>query len=204
MKNINLLFLLFAFVLTQAAAQDFSTLEKAFDSSYYYENNGEYGKAVAVLKKVYQDDAYEQNLRLGWLTYLAGDYTASMGYYQKAISLKPYAIEPRLGYVLPVSGMGNWNQVVEQYNKILTVDPMNTTANYRLGVIYYYRAQYDTALKYFEKVANLYPFDYDNTLMYGWTHYMLGNLREAKVLFQKTLLINPGDASAREGLGLIR
>jgi tetratricopeptide (TPR) repeat protein len=189
---------------TVAMGQDMNALSRAFDSSYTYEKAGYYSQAIAKIKNLYDPASYEINLRLGWLNYESGNYTASTEYYQRAILLQPFAIEPRLGIVLPYSAMGNWNLVLDNYNKILEVDPMNTYVNYKVGMIYYYREQYETALKYFEKVANLYPFDYDNTLMYGWTNYKLGKLREAKILFQKVLLNRPGDASALEGLGLIQ
>jgi Flp pilus assembly protein TadD len=50
----------------------------------------------------------------------------------------------------------------------------------------------------------MYPFDYDALHMFGWTNYRLGKLREAKVLFNKTLMNRPDDKSALEGLGLIQ
>jgi len=40
--------------------------------------------------------------------------------------------------------------------------------------------------------------------MLAWTNFKLGKLREAKVLFQKALLISPDDESATEGLNLIK
>jgi len=40
--------------------------------------------------------------------------------------------------------------------------------------------------------------------MLAWTNFKLGKFREAKVLFSKALLIQPGDESALEGLGLIK
>ena len=204
MKKITLTLAVLAFMSFAAVSQDMNALSKAFDSSYTYEKAGYYTQAIAKIKNLYDPASYEINLRLGWLYYEAGSYTESTEYYQRAILLQPYAIEPRLGIIYPYSSMGNWNQVLDNYNKILEVDPMNTYANYKVGMIYYYREQYETALKYFEKVANLYPFDYDNTLMYAWTNYKLGKLREAKILFQKVLLNRPGDASALEGLGLIQ
>jgi tetratricopeptide (TPR) repeat protein len=193
-----------AFFTITLNGQDSNILSKAFDSSYIYENKGSYEKAARFLEQQYNADSYEMNLRLGWLTYLAGNQTQSMDYYDKAILLAPYAIEPRLGYVLPLTALGNWNEVLVQYNKILEVDPMNTYVNYKVGMIYYYREQYDVALSYFEKVANLYPFDYDSNIMYAWTSYRLGMLREAKVLFQKVLLMKPNDDSALQGLGMIK
>jgi tetratricopeptide (TPR) repeat protein len=187
-----------------AAGQDYTEISAAFKKSYSFENDSNYTEAAAELIKVYDANFYEINLRLGWLNYMAGSYNESMDYYQKAIALKPYAVEPRLGFVMPAAAAGNYSQVEEQYNKILAVDPMNAKANYWLGVIFYNREQFDAAIKYFEKVSNLYPYDYDCTIMYAWTNYKMGNLREAKVLFQKILIIRPGDSSALEGLGLIQ
>ncbi|HSA04943.1 MAG TPA: tetratricopeptide repeat protein, partial [Tenuifilaceae bacterium] len=68
----------------------------------------------------------------------------------------------------------------------------------------YERKDYKQAYTYFEKVVNLYPWDHDSVLMFAWTNYMLGKTREAKILFHKALLYNPDDASAKEGLGLIK
>lgn len=185
-------------------AQEFTEIEQAFKKSYALETEGEYTQAAEMLKKVYSEDAYEINLRLGWLSYMSGLFTESIAYYQKAIALKPVSIEARFGIAYPASSMGNWEQVIKHYNKILEIDPQNTYANYRLGNIYYGREDFQSALKYFEMVVNLYPFDYDGVIMLAWTNFKLGKLREAKVLFQKALLISPEDESAKEGLGLIK
>ncbi len=200
--------LISTFVLVLAVAivfaQDYAKLTSAFNESYAKEKNAKYTDAAAVLKAHYDEKSYEINLRLGWLTYLQGQFSESMGYYSKAIDLMPYAIEPRLGIVLPASAMGNWDLVVLHYNKILNIDPNNTLVLYRMGLINYERKDYKQAYSHFEKVVNLYPWDHDSLLMFAWTNYMLGKTREAKILFQKTLLYNPDDASAKEGLGLIK
>jgi len=185
------------------SAQNYEAIQNAFNESYNYEYNGQYSKAIESLKSVYLEDSYEINLRLGWLNYMGGFFTESLAFYQKAIDLKPLSIEAKLGYVYPASALGNWEQVKTQYNEILKIDPQNTTANYRLGSIYYGNEEYTTALKYFEKVVNLYPFDYSSLLMYAWTNLKLGKTREAKVLFNKVLMNKPGDESATDGLNLI-
>lgn len=187
-----------------AYAQDYKSIEDAFQKSYKLEYIGEYSKAINQLKDIYDEDSYEINLRLGWLTYLSGLFTESIPYYQKCILLKPMSIEARLGIVNPAASMGNWTQVEKYYNEILEIDPANSTVNYRMGVIYYGREDYQTAFRFLEKVVNHYPFDYDSVIMLAWTDYKLGKMREAKVLFQKALLIRPGDKSAVEGLGLIQ
>lgn len=195
---------LFLFVLTSIQAQSSGELQKAFSESYTLETEGDYAGAADKLRKHYEESSYEINARMGWLTYMAGNFTESIAFYQKAISLKPYALEPKFGIVLPQSALGNWNAVLNQYEEILEIDPKNITAIYKTGMIYYGREDYEEASKRFEKVVNLYPFDYDSVIMYAWSQFKMGNLREARVLFNKALLINPGDESALEGLGLIQ
>jgi tetratricopeptide (TPR) repeat protein len=186
-----------------ANSQNDSLLE-SFTQSYYYEKVGNYNSAISSLKKVYQADSYECNLRLGWLTYNAGLYQESISFYQKAIDLMPISIQARLGYVYPAAAFGNMTSVITQYKKILEIDPQNTVANYKLGYIYYDKKDFQTAFKYFEKLVNLYPFDYDGLLMYAWTNLQLGKSREATVLFKKVLLLSPGDQSATSGLALLK
>ena len=181
-----------------------SDLQKAFTESYRLEATGEYKKAGETLKKVYQESSYETNLRLGWLNYSAGLFTESMAFYQKAIDLMPYSIEAKFGLINPAAALGNWNIVIKTYEKIIQLDQKNSTANYRLASIYYGKKDYSSAYKYYQTVVNSYPFDYDATLMFAWTNYMLGKSREAKILFNKVLLISPNDASALEGLSLIK
>ncbi len=189
---------------TTGYGQQEEALQKAFVDSYRYEQQADYHTAVAVLQNVYESGSYEINLRLGWLYYLLGDYPQSLRYYKVAMSLLPYSIEARLGYVLPLAAMGNWNEVVGIYESIVETDPQNTLANYRLGVIYYERGEYGRAKTHVEKVVNLYPFDYDSVVLLGWINLQMKDYRKAQVLFNKSLLIRPGDASARAGLQQIK
>ncbi len=204
MKVKNLILLVLTTMSVNLAAQDFTKLSAVFTESYAKEKEGKYADAAKPLKAMYDEKSYEVNLRLGWLTYLQGQFSESVGYYSKAIELMPYAIEPRLGIVLPASAMGNWGSVVEQYNKILSIDPNNTLVLYRMGMISYESKDFKKAYTYFEKVVNLYPFDYYSVLMLGWTNYQLGKTKEAKILFQKALLYDPTSVSAKEGLSLLK
>ena len=185
------------------SGQSFKETKDAFQQSYIQEATGEVSSAITSLKNVYSEKSYEINLRLGWLSYQVGNFTESMAYYNRAIELMPYAIEPRFGVVYPGAAMGNWTMVMAQYEKILEISPNNSIAMHRLGLILYGKEDYESARKYFEKVANLYPFDYDALTMLAWSHFKLSNFREAKVLFQKALLHTPGGTSAMEGLDLL-
>jgi tetratricopeptide (TPR) repeat protein len=196
--------LVFIAGLWQIKAQNPSALQTAFDQSYMFETSAQYAKAAEIIKTVYSEKSYEINLRLGWLIYKNGSYLEAASYYLKAINLMPNAIEARLGYVLPESAMGNYDKVIEQYTEILKIDPKNASVNYNMGLIYYNRSDFKTAYKYLEIAAGMYLFDYDITLYFAWTNLKLEKYPEAKELFNRVLLISPNDASATEGLKLIK
>lgn len=202
--KITLLAVLFSGLNFVYAIQDNDKVIAAFSKSYELETAGEYAKAINAVKEVYSEQSYEINLRLGWLYYYSGLFTESLTYYQKAILLMPMSIEAKFGHTLPASALGNWDQVKKQYEDVLIIDPKNSKANYKLGMIYYGRKEYQKAQKCFSAVVNLYPFDYDSLLMLAWSDYFLGQLKEAKVLFNKVLLYSPLDASAKEGLSYIK
>jgi len=202
-KIVGLLF--FTIVASSIIAQtNQQTLETAFTKSYEKEKSGDFSAAMDALKSIYDESSYEMNLRLGWLNYNAGLFDESVIFYSNAQKLKPYSEEARFGLILPQAALGKWNEVIGLYNKILEINPNNTVALYRLGLVYYGRKDYNKAYPLFQKVVDLYPFGYDGLLMLGWTSYFLGNYNQAKVLFNKVKLYNPNDASANEGLKLIK
>ena len=179
-------------------------LQAAFSKSYLLEKSSDYSASMDALKKVYDESSYELNLRLGWLNYNAGLFDPSISFYTRAQKIMPYSEEARFGLILPLAALGKWNEVIRCYDEILSVSPNNTTALYRLGLVYYERKDYAKASTLFNKLIDLYPFGYDGLLMLAWTSYFMGNMNQAKVLFNKVLLYDPTDKSAGEGLGLIK
>jgi tetratricopeptide (TPR) repeat protein len=196
--------ILFLILSLSISAQDLSGMKDAFSKSYTYEKTKDYAKAIAAIQDVYDASSYEANLRLGWLCYESKSYVVSAQYYSKAMALMPYSVEAKLGYILPEKALGNSSYVKSIYEAILKIDPQNSYANYNLALTAYNNKDYLTANTYLEKIVNMYPFDYDITVLYAWNCFQLGKLREAKVLFTKVLLISPDDKSALEGLSLIK
>lgn len=180
-----------------------TTLSAAFARSHACEARLNYTEAIAALKDAYDRSSYEANLRMGWLHYKAGMHKESLAYYKIAAGLMPYAIEAKLGCTYPAAALGNTEELIRQYDQVLTIDPQNATANYWRGMIHYGKKEYAQAFKCFEKLVNLYPFGHDGLLMFAWTSLRLGKTREAVVLFHKVLLLDPSDKSALEGLEII-
>ncbi len=192
------------FLVIQVDAQDTKTLQIAFEKSYSLESKYLYDDAIRVIKENYSEKSYPVNTRLGWLYYLNKNYTSSIYYYKKACQLMPAATEPLWALLSPEIGAEKWSDVEKTYLKIIKLDPKNASANYKLGMIYYYRKNYSKAKKYFDVSLNLYPLDYDSMNMSAWTNFYLGNSNDAKIMFKKILLVYPNDATALEGLGLIK
>ncbi len=191
---------LLAITIAALNAQDFEARKKAYTESYTLEYNKKYAEAVEKIKAVYQADAYEDNVRMGWLLYCAAKSTEAIPYYEKALSQRPNSIEARLGIVYPLSALNKWDDVVKQYKDILSIDSRHATSLYRLAGIYYYRAQYMEAKKYLALYVENYPFDFDGVSLYAWTELKLGNKATAKDYFQRALLNHPSDNTVLDGL----
>jgi tetratricopeptide (TPR) repeat protein len=186
------------------AAQTDTKTQQAFSESYKAEAGSNYTQSISSLKTVYSADSYAVNVRLGWLYLLSKQYNESVSYYEKAIRLKPYAIEAKFGMIKALNALENWDKVKEQYEAILKIDDQNTTALYWLGVLLYNRKDYDNAARNFEKIVNLYPMDYGSVIMLAWARLYQGKKTDAQVLFNHALLLSPGDNSALSGLNQIR
>jgi len=187
-----------------SAAQSDAIIQEAFSESYKAELSSSYAISISNLKSVYLADNYAINVRLGWLYLLSKQYTESVAFYDKAIKLKPYAIEAKFGMIKSLNALESWDKVKEQYEAILKIDDQNTTALYWLGVLLYNRKDYDNAAKNFEKIVNLYPMDYGSVIMLAWTKLYQGKKADANVLFNHALLLSPNDNSAISGLNQIK
>ncbi|MFZ9939696.1 MAG: tetratricopeptide repeat protein [Bacteroidia bacterium] len=179
-------------------------LRSAFERSYALEKEKRYTEAMNALQTLNQPNEYPVNLRLGWLAHHAGQYTQAVGYYKAAQKLQPKSTEPLWGQLLPLNAQENWIEAEKVYLSILALDPKNSSANYHLGLIYYYREDYAQAKKFLDVSLELAPFDYYSMLMSAWTRLFLGQTDEAARLFDRVLLNTPGDQSAQEGLARIR
>jgi tetratricopeptide (TPR) repeat protein len=198
MKKIILSILLVA---TEMVALGQTTSSEAFSKSYTYETNKDYTKAVSSITAVYDASSYTMNLRLGWLEYLAGEYIKSESYYKKAIVLEQKSVEARLGSVYPISATGNWDEVIKVYSEILTIDPQNSTVNYRMAYIYFVRKDYERAASYAQKVVKLYPFDFDSNYLLGQIYVTQGKILEAKMYLTRAVEYNPTSTEAKSLLG---
>ncbi|MFC2136213.1 tetratricopeptide repeat protein [Bacteroidota bacterium] len=205
MKNLALITLLVLLPLVILTANSDERI-KAFTKSVELETAGNYNAALKPILEIYNDnsDNYLINLRLGWLYYLAADYSNSVKYYKRALNISDNSIEAMIGITYPYSAQDNWDNVKDMYDLILEKDPMNYTANLRMGQIYFYAQEYLVARSMFEKLFDEYPSDFEVNLFLGWTNYYLGDNSTALDYFVTALIIYPNNESANEGLNLVK
>ncbi len=179
----------------------------AFTKSLNYEKDRKYDLALSEMEKVKNDLAndYFTNLRLGWLYYNNKNYQESIKYYNQAFALSNNkSVEALLGLTYPLDALSKTDEIITTYKKVLDIDNNNYTANLKLAIIYYYKANYQSAKLFLDKIYPLYSSDYYINLYYGWTLYKLNSKSKAKEFFVNALINNPNDASAKEGLEACR
>ncbi|HMY67716.1 MAG TPA: hypothetical protein PL163_13770, partial [Leptospiraceae bacterium] len=78
--------------------------------SYTFEAKKDYAKALESMEGMARDNAgdYFVQLRTAWLALIRGEFAKSSGYYQKATLIAPNAIEPRLGQIRALMGLGQY------------------------------------------------------------------------------------------------
>lgn len=98
---------------------------------------------------------------------------------------------------------GERAKALEEYKKVLAIDPLNSKAHNNMGIIYKDMGELDRAIEEFKMALSLDP-DTDNIHNnLGVAFFMQGNLQKAAVEYGKALKLNPGNIEATINLGII-
>ena len=103
------------------AAQD-KEVREAFAVSYKAEASQDYRGAIQAMEALGIETVhaiYEVNLRMGWLSYKAGDNDRSALYYMRAMVLAPQATEPLWGILMPYTAKEEWVKA-EKFTRIFS------------------------------------------------------------------------------------
>ena len=98
---------------------------------------------------------------------------------------------------------GNAIKAIEEYEKVINLDPNNVETHNNLGVIYKEQGNLDKALEHFQFVLTLSPGmdQVHNNL--GVIHYLRGDYEEAVQEYQKALELNHDNLKCLINLGLV-
>ena len=175
-----------------------------YKESYALEAKSDYAAAIARAREAAKagSDVYFATVRLGWLTYLAGDFAESVARYTDAIAAAPAAIEPKLGLTLPLLAAGKWRELERACREALAVDAQNVTALGRLAMSYYNLGNYGDAATTYRRLADSYPATLDYKTGLGWALLKLGRSADARAQFEAVLAVSPDNVSAKQGMAV--
>ena len=118
-----------------------------------------------------------------------------------ATSAAPFALEPKLGQLLPIMAQGHWGEAESLAYQIVSVDHFNYFGNLRLAIALRMQWKIDAAYQMIVKMTQAYPTD-----IYFLTELVIlndarGNTEEATRLFTDILIPDPENQDARSYLG---
>jgi Flp pilus assembly protein TadD len=112
------------------------------------------------------------------------------------------ALQASMVYARSLDKAGNANGAVEQYEKVLHLDPKNLEASRRLAALYDDRGDFAKAEAEYRKVAQARPRDSDLFNDWGYSYYLRNNWAEAEAKLRLALKLDRDNKRARCNLGL--
>lgn len=181
-------------------------IAKRFRQSFRFEDKGDFPAALNEIIKVLQlaPNNYTAVLRSGWLYHLCGYHRDSIAQYRKAMALRPKAIEPIQGIMLPLIKSRRLEEAVTVAQRGLRLDKHNYLINIRLADCLYTQGKYAQAARLFAKILELYPSNLQVQLGLAWSNTKIGKLDHARNMFSSVLLVNPSNVSALAGMKATR
>lgn len=171
--------------------------------SYDYERSQDYENAIRALGPVYDEypSGYTVNLRMGWLFYLNGNYANAIAHYEVAESTAPFALEPKLGHLLPLMAQERWDEVERVAYQVVSVDHYSYYGNLRLGIALRMRGKLEPALQVILKMSTAYPTDTLYLQELARLAVARGDTEEAIARYTDVQILDPENQEARAYLG---
>jgi len=176
-------------------------IKQIYEKSYNYERMGDYKDAIKVLIPLLKKfpTGYTLNLRIAYLFFLNKNYKNAVVYYQKASSILPYSLEPKLGLARVYLAMGDYDKAAEVATTILKTDFYNYYGNYYLASALFYKKNYKDALAVTNKMLILYPTSVLYLTLLGEIYWHTDK-NKAIEIFRNLLILDPNNVIAKSYL----
>ncbi len=199
-SSVALVFLLLGFAPVLSAADlTPEQIRDAYHRSYAYERTEDYDNAIKALSLVFREypNGYTVNLRLGWLFYLKGNHANAISHYETVIRVAPYALEPKLGVLLPLLAQSRYADVEARAYQVVTVDYYSYYGNLRLAIALRLQGKLEQAQSVVGKMLIAYPTDPLYLTELGLIQQARGLLDAAATTFQDVIVLDPENPTAK-------
>jgi tetratricopeptide (TPR) repeat protein len=176
----------------------------AYYRSYEYERTEDYPNAVRALAPVHQayPQGYTVNLRMGWLFYLNRNYANALEHYETAMRVAPYALEAKLGYLLPLLAQERFADAETFAYQVVSVDYYNYYGNLRLAFALRMQGKLEQAEMVVSKMLTAYPTDVLYLTELALIKAAEGDTDAARSHFSDVLILDPENVTAKAYLGV--
>ena len=134
-----------------------SAIQKSAESEKAYN----YKDGIEALLKDYSAHSgnYTVNLRLGWLSYLSGDYAGADKYYQAATRATPKSVEAAQGLTLSLLAQAKYAEAEAAAKKVLSLDSGSFYGKLRLEIALRLQQKNKEAADVLQALLTAYPAD---------------------------------------------
>ena len=174
---------------------------RSYKESYRLEAKRDYSGALRALEGIRgQRSSYFLQLRVGWLRYLAGKQRGSIRAYRAAVALRPRAVEPYLGLMLPQMASRRWKDALKTGRQAVRRAPGNVVASTRMAWILFNLGRHAESVRVYRHLLEQYPSNLELRRGLGWALLKQGKAGQARQVFDGVLQYSPSDTSALAGL----
>jgi tetratricopeptide (TPR) repeat protein len=168
-----------------------------------YERNSVWSDEVALWKDCVEkspNKARPHN-NLGLVLAQQGKLKEAMGYYSKALKIKPGDVEVLNNLGLALAGQGRLEEAISHYSKALEIEPNFVGPHYNLGLALAEQGDLEEAISHFSRATKINPDFAEAYNNIGVAREEQGKLGEAISHYSKALKIKPDDVEALNNLG---
>ncbi len=174
-----------------------STEENSWAQSYQLEAKGDYTGAASVLTKQKNEKTLEfTELRLGWLAYLAGDWSRAIEHYNAALEHNPKSVDAEIGLLAPLIAQSRWKEVEFRSYSVLEKVPRHYTAHLYLLQVEEHHREWQKMRDHADLIVQYYPSNVDTWVYLARSEYWLGRNDKTYLAYQQVLMRYPAHLEA--------
>jgi adenylate cyclase len=186
----------------KAIAQDLRSAKAYKAIGAIYRDLGQYEKAAQYLEKGREIDVYDVStaVTLATVYNLMGKKKQAEKIYLDTIFFSPKNWRAYSGYAYFLMRNGRHDESIENYKKVLSIDPNHSLALNNIAINYMYKSEFIKAAETFEKSAKIEPSSsvFSNT---GSLYYSTGDFHKAANFYGKALRLQPASYQFMANLG---
>lgn len=152
-----------------------------------------------------QDNDYlEPWLQLGYM-YDAAEDTLAGAFYENAIRIDSNNTDAIYAFAVHLQNWGLTDEAIAEYHHLIRVNSGYHDAYFNLGYIYLEMLQeYDSAVKYYDKVIQLNEFNYKGFYNRGLAFERMNHAQRARIDFEKALEMKPDYTPAAKAMSRVQ